>query len=330
MTINSKNIEAYLLDYLEGNLDPVFAAELMAFMAEHPEYEKYLPDYDKRLSLSDSRLFYHKELLKKDFPDLPEITPGNFEEFCIAACEGILTPADMSRLSEYIARDPDKMREFDLYRRIRLQPDLSLQFPDKQVLKKTLKPVNYRYLYLITGIAASLAVILLLVFRKAPVTEVAESLPAKDHKTELTVRESTALPVLTDNDPGEVTAVTDEPVLTVVTDRIKPPAPIEPLTAVQIEYRINLTEIPVPSLSHKEEPSGQKRLQADYKGTDDRSPIARLFSRVDFWKTAEKAITGFNYLTESQLSVDKTTDERGKLTTLLIEGESYSTGIKFK
>ncbi|HEX2394613.1 MAG TPA: hypothetical protein VHI78_04665, partial [Bacteroidales bacterium] len=44
MTINRNNFEEYLLDYLEGNLDPLLTAELMAFIAENPRYEKFVPE----------------------------------------------------------------------------------------------------------------------------------------------------------------------------------------------------------------------------------------------------------------------------------------------
>jgi hypothetical protein len=56
-----------------------------------------------------------------------------------------------------------------------------------------------------------------------------------------------------------------------------------------------------------------------------------LINRLNFWKAAETAVTGFNYLTESQLSLEKKTDEQGRLTELLITTESYTiSGYKMK
>ena len=72
MTINRNNFEAYLLDYLEGNLNPLLTADLMAFLAENPEFEKYIPDYDSSLSLSAMQPYPQKNQLKKELSDLRE------------------------------------------------------------------------------------------------------------------------------------------------------------------------------------------------------------------------------------------------------------------
>jgi hypothetical protein len=48
-----------------------------------------------------------------------------------------------------------------------------------------------------------------------------------------------------------------------------------------------------------------------------------LAKRLNFWNAAETAISGFNYLTETQLSLSKTTDENGKLTGLAFGTQQY-------
>ena len=40
MKINQHNYETYLLDYIEGRLDPHTIAELESFLATHPELKK--------------------------------------------------------------------------------------------------------------------------------------------------------------------------------------------------------------------------------------------------------------------------------------------------
>jgi hypothetical protein len=73
----------------------------------------------------------------------------------------------------------------------------------------------------------------------------------------------------------------------------------------------------------------QARPEAEAKGlledlfTSD-SFLGSLVSHIDFWKTAEKAISGLNYLTETQLSLDRTVDENGNLTSLVVNTESYT------
>jgi hypothetical protein len=56
------------------------------------------------------------------------------------------------------------------------------------------------------------------------------------------------------------------------------------------------------------------------------SPVSVLGSfvkKLNLWKAAEKAVTGFNYLTESRLSLVRTTDENGKFSSLTLESEDY-------
>src|SRR4030042_4457614 len=173
MTVNKSNIEAYLLDYIEGNLDPLLTADLMAFLSENPEYEKYLPDYDGSISLTDTREYTHKELLKKQFADVPGITPENFDEFCIASCEGLLNNRETSRLSEYITLHPENQHDLEIYRKMKLKTDAFIAFPEKDRLKKTHKGfLKFSKIYYAVGsIAASLALLALLLIRKPVLIE---------------------------------------------------------------------------------------------------------------------------------------------------------------
>jgi hypothetical protein len=59
--------------------------------------------------------------------------------------------------------------------------------------------------------------------------------------------------------------------------------------------------------------------------------IASLAKKVNFWKAAETAVSGFNYLTESRLAISKTVDENGKVTSFgLVEEDRPYPGDKTK
>jgi len=61
------------------------------------------------------------------------------------------------------------------------------------------------------------------------------------------------------------------------------------------------------------------------------SILGSLVKKLNLWKAAETAVTGFNYLTETRLSLVKTTDENGKFSSLSLESEEYVTsGNKIK
>jgi hypothetical protein len=349
MIINHNNFEAYILDYLEGNLDSLLTADLMAFLAENPEFEKYLPDYDERISISDTLEFGYKELLKKNLSDIPAITSENFDEFCIACCEGLLNAGEMNRLTEYISRHPDRQNDLDIFRKLALQPDTFILFTGKQKLKKLqVTPNKLRYLYYAVGVAASIALMIMLAIRKPAVTVNSDTLPNISGSHEYTGQ---PVPSVSPGDVFIIKQVKAPPGNTQLPQATKNALPT---TGVQPELqRDNLKLVPIkpikealitsiaetsPITTHfsKTGQSTSPRLSA-YAKTEIFSDsftdtfLGSLLSKVNYWKTAETAIQGFNYLTESQLSIGKTTDEDGKLTGFLVGMESYAiSGNKIK
>jgi hypothetical protein len=321
MTINRNNFEAYLLDYIEGNLDPVYSAELMAFLAENPEFENYLPENELKKLNTGSHLFENKSLLKKDFQDIRQINPANFDEFCIASVEGLLDPNQEKRLHNYINMNPELENDLDTYRNMKLTPDYSVVFENKHSLKKQggiIVPV--RFLYLAVSIAAAIIFIIWLFpdgrhtgQPTAKVNELVIPIPQKTtgKKIKTTVRTLSAPLVKTagtmapsdENDgPDEEPFIFEEITL----------ASLEPL-------RGNVTdgsELPLPELSSSPKKQPARNMWNDIVNSE--NMLQAIVSHIDFWKTAEKAISGINYLTESQLSFTKTNEG------LQVNTESYS------
>jgi len=66
MKINRENYEAFLLDRLEGNLDPVNEQLLSAFLDKHPDLDKHLEKTDLLYLIPDLNIVYpDKNRLKK-------------------------------------------------------------------------------------------------------------------------------------------------------------------------------------------------------------------------------------------------------------------------
>src|SRR3990170_883521 len=169
MTINENNYEAYMLDYLEGNLDPLMTAELMAFLAENPELEKLMPGYDGIFMNSGNEIYDTKALLKKDYSDIPVIQENNFDEFCIACSENLLDEQDRLRLAGYLKQHPAKQADFDLFQHLRLSNDTRVVFTGKAGLKKQAAGNSTRRLMLYAiAMAASIALLFILVIRNQP------------------------------------------------------------------------------------------------------------------------------------------------------------------
>jgi hypothetical protein len=347
MTINLNNFEAYMLDYLEGNLDPLLSAELMAFLAENPAFEKYLPEYDSSISVSGTHEYPQKNNLKKDFADIPEITPENFDEFCIAACEGLLSDRDMARISAYIAHNRERQNNLDLFRKLKLQPDLAVVYSRKSQLKKSIaQPQKLRYLYFAVGLAASIALLIMLAVRKQPAASYRVTLPV------ITAGSENTLPAVSSDHSDKVIAV----------KKASAPVDKEPLRQAPKNNSLALIELPVPGregitlnslepiaktilisipeprpvedpliITHPGQPVLAKTETGKQSDSFSDSFLGTLIAKVNFWKTAKTAIQGFNYLTEAQLSINKTTDENGRLTGLQVGMENYAiSGNKIK
>lgn len=332
MTIDRHNIEAYLLDYFEGRLDPVLSAELMAFLAENPEYDIMMSDSETLFSGADH--FGDTARLKKDFADIPEISDANFGEFCIAAAEGLLTPPDKLRLEIWLEKNPDRQPEYRLYCMTKLQPDRTIVFPGKASLKKAgSHVVLFRSAWVLLGLAASITLFMLL-YHPPSVT-----VPAKNPFAAQPLPITPAL-----QSPASVHAeVPAEPVSHITTappelaGATRPVETREPLAPrVMREARITAA-LPAPVLSIRSVPAGSLSVDRQPASSmPDRESLLpsmadALFRNVNFWKAAETAVSGFNYLTESQVAISRTVDESGRPVALTLDTEQFMiTGNKVK
>jgi len=345
MTISKSNIEAYILDYLEGNLDPLLSAELMAFLAENPAYEKWLSDYRDEIVPKGMPPFAEKHLLKKDFSDIPYINPGNFDEFCVAAAEGLLGSADKARLAEYVKHHPDKQQDAALYMQLKLKPDLSIVFSGKNRLKRTaVIPGGFRYVVYGMGMAAAVALLLTLALLLKP----GPSAPV--YSDDFSPKKSPAVKDLHE-DPAPVPALPLETaesfgrgsdLRAVATENLPQASLNPPREETQQIARLRPRKavlghagVPPPSVNHlaiTNAPAAEAGTKkATTRTAGEGISIGTLAGKINFWKTAETVVTGFNYLTETQISLSRTLDEDGKVKGLALGLEDYSiSGNKIK
>jgi hypothetical protein len=339
MTIHKGNIEAYLLDYIEGNLDALLTAELMAFLSENPEYEKWIPEYDGHVCLEAGPVFEDKPILRKDYKDVPLINELNFDEFCIASTEGLLEKKDQARLDEYLEMHPERQRDLDVYAKLVLQPDYLVVYPNKKGLKKRLPAaVPLRFVYYAIGIAASVAVLLLLVSRKPadhlqsakiperPATRhEQETIPAPEPEQPVVSPETMAALPLNDR----IIKHPDTPDGTIVPPDSK--TGIQPLASIEpLKFPGVASKTARPGIHKLTRPTAATVLYPESSEIAYSSPqtpakiLGSIAKKLNLWKAAEKAVTGFNYLTESRLSLVKTTDENGKFSSLSLQSEDYT------
>jgi hypothetical protein len=131
ITIN--NYEAYLLDYVEGNLLPEQVAELMLFLEKNPTLKDELEDFETHeLKPLASESLFDKSSLKKvgGF-----ITLDNYEHYIIAEIEGVNSLGNSAALQVFLDENPQLKGNLLAYQNTKLVGE-SILFGDKRALKK--------------------------------------------------------------------------------------------------------------------------------------------------------------------------------------------------
>lgn len=129
--IHLENYEAFLLDYAEGNLSPELSAELMLFLAQHPELSVDLEGLSEfRLSadeLPGASGFSH---LKKDEADLEEA----LNKQLFARLEGEADATTEAEIARILKLAPRLERHYRAFMQTRLSVDVDQILPNKQTL----------------------------------------------------------------------------------------------------------------------------------------------------------------------------------------------------
>ncbi len=165
MNINRDNYQAYLLDQIEGRLSPELERDLIKFLEENPDLI-----ISQELSginlLNVDICFPFKENIKKGGLNR-EINSDNYEQFCIARMEGDLTASSGKDLDDFLEKNSECAREASLYRLLVLNADKTLEFPDKNLLRKKVPAMRRipgyftkRLVYRAVSVAASFALLL--------------------------------------------------------------------------------------------------------------------------------------------------------------------------
>jgi hypothetical protein len=136
--ITKENIEAYLLDFLEGNLKNNELLELETFLKENPSYN---PDFELVKLEKDNLSNFDKSRLKKNLVfepvDFQEIREGTAEEkMFVASTENVLSEVEMIHFKNHLIENPVAQKEFAIYQKTRLTSDDSIVFPNLSQLKR--------------------------------------------------------------------------------------------------------------------------------------------------------------------------------------------------
>jgi len=319
MEINRNNFEHYYRLYLDGSLDPVVTGELMLFFSENPELEASLDSGPS--VLTNGIYFSKKDRLRKSHADMPEINEYNFDEFCVARLENLLSQDDNKRLDEYLRSNPGKAKDAALIAQLTLGADISLLYKHKSSLKKTLLPGRRKLFIPVIAIAASVVFFIVLFVsapekavitpdlvqtsdtpgfieaEPAPAPDKAEALPEKAVKSDISDSDT---PVLT-GEGSKAETITAEYVPAEYF-----PAPIEPVNISRL-FTVENPNVLITDLQNDHISD-----ITDGNVENERQGILTYIRDFDLWETTELAVKGFNILTESNLSVARTPQDDGK------------------
>lgn len=251
MTINRDNYELFVIDYIDGKLNPELTSELMAFLNQNPDIANEVEGIaDIKVIPTSVTMPVVKETLKRS-TGLIENSISEADYLCIAELEDDLTAQESQQLKELKKNHPEIARLSMLYSKTKLVANTAEIFPGKASLKHArITPTLSRIAYATASIAAVLLVGIyinsLLISRMNSAPSVAINSPTKtieqDSKPaetieltkpyDNTVQEPRRKPTLRYSKPATKVDVTPVVRVTETTDRLDE-ARIEPIAAIE-------------------------------------------------------------------------------------------------
>ena len=126
------NYEIWLIDWLDGNLNPLQIEQLQSFLDENPDLRGEVDALTLLKLNPGDKSYTGKEKLKKSSG---ELTSSQFEYLSVARIENDLSADQVSELDNIIINDPERKRTFELIQKTKLIPPKD-QFGFKKKLKK--------------------------------------------------------------------------------------------------------------------------------------------------------------------------------------------------
>jgi hypothetical protein len=213
MTINRHNYEMFLIDYLDGKLNPLLVAELMDFLEQNPAIKEELDGLQDAVLVSEEAIYPNKSNLKKK-SFLKNGIDNEFEYLCISSVEGSLDDEEKVALDTIVENDQNKRKEFEAFKKSPLKPDLNLRYKQKSQLKRVaIVPIRHSTLKASIGVAASIALLLgiysvgkMLIHINPP----NEIMPSQIASSEILVKSPIPVKVIKSSPTLKVTAISNK------------------------------------------------------------------------------------------------------------------------
>lgn len=167
MKINLENYEAYLIDYLEGNLNKEIIEELEAFLDLNPQLRESFTQYTV-INIEPAPIIFKgkQELYKYKFDRTP-VNKRTYSDFCIAYYENLLDDTKKAELLNFVKNNQTLANEFILFGKTYLTPETHI-FREKYTLYK--RKITHKIFisnpYFWSSVAAGIAILFGVYFYK--------------------------------------------------------------------------------------------------------------------------------------------------------------------
>lgn len=131
MNIDRHNYEEWFMRFADNELSEAEQQAVQAFAAANPDLQIELQFFLQcKLDPSEEIVYVHKADLLQPAP----IHAHNYTEWLVASADGELTAEEQQVLDAFLLRNPAYRSELDIICSLKLEPDTSLVYPDKQEL----------------------------------------------------------------------------------------------------------------------------------------------------------------------------------------------------
>jgi hypothetical protein len=346
--IDKYNYEAFFLDYWENRLSDQQEAELFHFLKENPDLVPVFESFESIGLEPETEIFFpNKENLKSRIIEgSADIDADNYMDHMIAAAENDLDEQKHLQLGTFLQKNPALRDEYRLYQLARVKPDEEIVFAQKDKLyKNASRTISLPGIY---RLAAAAALILIsfglyqLYFTSVGLNEIQRNAEPQSISMEMILAgpiynngipkprlQYRQLPTPTMNLPApKYEAISTMPVLAYRSELQTSPENDEAL-ALRIPY------LPAQLIIDDYLYDQQRQYYAEREPLKGRSLFGRIINglfhkvseeveptlsatqrfrdgKVSFWDLAESGIDGYNYITNKDVMLVRTLDEKGK------------------
>ncbi len=159
MKVTAENIEALIVDYIDGALSKEIAAEVDRFVELNPEYAQMLSDYAEMCGVSvdvskNEALDSGVKNNLKHTSDFDDLSVPYFNRLAVLVTENIAQSHESAEFENMLLESDDNIRSAALFSKCKIQDNNDIHYPFKEQLKRNAKVRNLWYY------AASVAAIL--------------------------------------------------------------------------------------------------------------------------------------------------------------------------